>query len=147
MYFAGGYFYMAYLSKQLTQLDEHLGEWEEPEEHEHEGTLTCTGCHRVCQAHLSVVDEDGNLIRGEQDNDSWFIPMQYPERLPRVMYRQSDPEWQEFVKISWDEQRKATVRGMPLLYHKRSASSMQRLTLTQKSLHRAWLVRLADMHI
>ena len=39
MYGAAGYFYFAQLSKGLTKLDELFGDLEEPEEHQHEGTI------------------------------------------------------------------------------------------------------------
>jgi len=53
------------------------------------------------------VDEEGL----EPSEDSVFIPMQYPQQLPRTYYKQSDPEWQEFVKISWDDDKKDALRG------------------------------------
>lgn len=37
------------------------------------------------------------------DEDSWFIPMTWATKLPRVFYKGSDPEWQEFVKIAKDK--------------------------------------------
>ncbi len=58
------------------------------------------------------VDEDGNIVEiiGDDEN-SIFIAFQYPRKLPQTFYRQSDPEWQEFVKFSFDEERKNAVRG------------------------------------
>lgn len=67
--------------------------------------------HSVLGPDNLLVDEDGNIVSTDEDMDSWFIPMQYPFPLPRSFYRQSDPEWQEFVKMSWDEDRKNAVRG------------------------------------
>lgn len=54
---------------------------------------------------------DGEVDVLRSSDDGLFIPMQYPQRLPRTFYKQSDPEWQEFVKMSWDEDRKDAVRG------------------------------------
>lgn len=54
------------------------------------------------------VDENGLLV--DDDEDALFIPMQWPTRLPQTYYKQSDPDWQEFVKMSYDDQRKADVR-------------------------------------
>jgi len=57
------------------------------------------------------------LAGGEEEDElrssdvSVFLPMQYPKQLPQTFYKQSDPEWQEFVKMSWDEPRKEAIRG------------------------------------
>ena len=144
MYLGGGILWVRFVSAGLGRIDETLGDWEAPASPEHEGTAHLHSS--VYRAYLSVVDKDGNLVGGEQDNDSWFIPMQYPERLPSVFYRNSDPEWQEFVKMSWDEQRKDMVRGMPRSTRSEVRLPKQRLTLTQKSLHRAWPTTLAATH-
>ncbi len=61
---------------------------------------------------IAEVDEDGNIVEiiGD-DEDSLFVAFQYPRKLPQTFYRQSDPEWQEFVRFSFDEERKTAVRG------------------------------------
>lgn len=50
-----------------------------------------------------VLDLEGNRIAS-------FLPLQAPKKLPRQTYRQWDPEWQEFVKLSRDTRRQAAIR-------------------------------------
>jgi hypothetical protein len=39
------------------------------------------------------------------DEDSLFVPLTWAKKLPRSFYKGSDPEWQEFVKVSKDKAR------------------------------------------
>lgn len=39
------------------------------------------------------------------EEDALFIPMTIPKKMPREYYRGSDPEWQEFKKLSQDAKR------------------------------------------
>lgn len=45
----------------------------------------------------------------EADEDSIFIPMTWAEKLPRTFYKGSDPEWQEFLKVSKNPDRIKTI--------------------------------------
>lgn len=52
------------------------------------------------------------------DEDSYFIPLTWAKKLPRSFYKGSDPEWQEFVKVSKDKARHKKIQCMTLLtYH------------------------------
>lgn len=105
LYMAGGYiFFNNILGRLFDDSD-----WEEQDGGKHEGIRT--RITSMLGADKLLVDEDGNIVSTDEDMDSWFIPMQYPFPLPRSFYRHSDPEWQEFVKMSWDEDRKNAVRG------------------------------------
>jgi hypothetical protein len=41
--------------------------------------------------------------------DSLFIPLTWAKKLPRTYYRGSDPEWQEFIKIAKDQERRKKI--------------------------------------
>ena len=69
-----------------------------------------------------TVGEDGNAnierskgIDGdefeEMDENSFFIPAGWPSRQPRTFYKASDPEWQEFRKLSKDPQKIRDAQG------------------------------------
>lgn len=47
----------------------------------------------------------------DEDEESIFIPFSIPQKLPKTFYKQSDPDWQEFVRMSNDEKRSKAVRG------------------------------------
>lgn len=47
----------------------------------------------------------------EEDEESFFIALSYPQKLPQTFYKSSDPEWLDFVKMSQDEARKDALRG------------------------------------
>lgn len=49
--------------------------------------------------------------QSEEDDEALFIPCSIPQKLPKTFYRQSDPDWQEFVRVSNDEKRSSAVRG------------------------------------
>lgn len=53
--------------------------------------------------------EDG-LVSLDSD-EATFLALQYPKELPKSFYKSSDPEWQEFVKLSRDNKRKKEVRN------------------------------------
>lgn len=55
-------------------------------------------------------EEDGMVV--VDDQDALFISMQYPKEMPHVLYKQSDPEWQEFMKFSRDKERQKAVKRM-----------------------------------
>ncbi|KAL9056358.1 MAG: hypothetical protein Q9162_002949 [Coniocarpon cinnabarinum] len=59
-----------------------------------------------------VEDEDADTVVLNLDDEDGgsFVPVQAPKQLPRQNYKQSDPEWQEFIKLSQDSSRQATVR-------------------------------------
>jgi hypothetical protein len=44
------------------------------------------------------------------DDDSLFIPLTWAKKLPRSFYKGSDPEWQEFVKVSKDKARHKKIQ-------------------------------------
>ncbi|THZ89215.1 hypothetical protein D6C84_00267, partial [Aureobasidium pullulans] len=45
------------------------------------------------------------------DEDSYFIPLTWAKKLPRSFYKGSDPEWQEFVKVSKDKARHKKIQS------------------------------------
>lgn len=54
----------------------------------------------------------------EGDEESLFVPLSWPKRMPQQYYHQSDEEWQEFIKFSNDKERKKAIRGRSLYqYH------------------------------
>lgn len=55
--------------------------------------------------------EDGEEIVSVDDDDALFISMQYPKRLPGILWKQSDPEWQELSKFSKDRERQKVARS------------------------------------
>lgn len=58
------------------------------------------------------------------DEDSTFIPMTWPTKLPRSFYKGSDPEWKEFVKVAKDKPR-----------HKRLQDELVQLVFTGARQH------------
>lgn len=44
------------------------------------------------------------------DENSLFIPLTWAKKLPRSFYKGSDPEWQEFVKVSKDKARHKKIQ-------------------------------------
>lgn len=61
-------------------------------------------------------DDDVHISDSEfAEEDSFFIPLTWAKKLPRSFYKGSDPEWQEFVKISKDKDRHKKIQCMPLL--------------------------------
>ena len=46
----------------------------------------------------------------EGDEDALFIPFSWPKQQPRTFYKGSDPEWQEFIKLSKDPQRHKDIQ-------------------------------------
>lgn len=72
-------------------------------------------------------EEDGMTV--VDDEDATFVSLQYPKKLPKVFYKQSDPEWQEFMKFSHDRERQAAIKSTSIkVYHSRTplTSSVQR---------------------
>ncbi|KAH0272482.1 hypothetical protein KCU91_g6663, partial [Aureobasidium melanogenum] len=45
------------------------------------------------------------------DENSLFIPLTWAKKLPRTFYKGSDPEWQEFVKVSKDKARHKKIQS------------------------------------
>lgn len=60
----------------------------------------------------SVDALDDHAGHDHDDDASIFIPFQWPQPTTRTFYKQSDPDWQEFVRMSNDEARVNSVRGM-----------------------------------
>ena len=55
-------------------------------------------------------DEEGTVVLSLEDDQGSFVPLQTPKQLPRQFYKHSDPEWQEFVKLSNDADRQEEAR-------------------------------------
>ena len=55
-------------------------------------------------------EEEDDDDEYEGDEDAFFIPFSWPKELPRTYYRGSDPEWQEYVKFSRDEEKHKDVQ-------------------------------------
>ena len=53
-------------------------------------------------------DPEGDEFEG--DEDALFIPFGWPKQQPRTFYKGSDPEWQEFIKLSKDPQRHKDIQ-------------------------------------
>jgi hypothetical protein len=49
--------------------------------------------------------------------DSLFIPLGWTRPCPRTYYKGSDPEWQEFAKLSTDMGRQNWIRGQLSIRH------------------------------
>ena len=50
----------------------------------------------------------------EDEDEGLFLPFPFTtEQVPSPPYRGTDPEWQEFMKISKDRDLVQTVRGRP----------------------------------
>lgn len=47
----------------------------------------------------------------EEDLEPIFIPLGWAKPTQRTFYKGSDPEWQEFVKFSKDQERHKRIRG------------------------------------
>ncbi|KAI5205643.1 hypothetical protein AUEXF2481DRAFT_1851 [Aureobasidium subglaciale EXF-2481] len=59
-----------------------------------------------------VADEQTTLSDSDfAHEDSFFIPMTWAKKLPRSFYKGSDPEWQEFVKVSKDKARHKKIQS------------------------------------
>ena len=60
------------------------------------------------------VDDNGgsvdNTHRGK-DSGPTHIPLSWPRRHEGKFYAPSDPEWQEFIKISRDRQKIQSLKG------------------------------------
>lgn len=63
-------------------------------------------------ADMPPVEEIEEAAQSGDEEASLFVPLQWPQQLPRTYYKQSDPDWQEFVRMSNDEGRANAVRGM-----------------------------------
>jgi hypothetical protein len=59
-------------------------------------------------------DDDQHHHDEFADEDSFFIPLTWSKKLPRSFYKGSDPEWQEFVKISKDKPRHKKIQCMSI---------------------------------
>ena len=61
------------------------------------------------ERHGDVATAHGGEAEEEEDEwseeDSWFIPLTWAAKLPRIYYKGSDPEWQEFRKVAKDQDR------------------------------------------
>ena len=57
-------------------------------------------------------DDDGDTIvlSLEDDDLGAFLPVQTPKQLPPQSYKQSDPEWQEFIRLNRDPERQTAIR-------------------------------------
>ena len=55
-------------------------------------------------------DEDDEFEDVEPDEDSLFIPLSFAKRKERSFYRGSDPEWQEFVKLANDKEKRKKIQ-------------------------------------
>jgi hypothetical protein len=56
-------------------------------------------------------DEEFEEVTGEEEEEeSLFIPLTFPTPLPQQFYARSDPDWQEFIKLSKDSKRQKAVR-------------------------------------
>lgn len=86
----------------FAKLGEALGDLVEDDESD-------DAAERSAELPQREVDEDGNVLLGD-DEDALFIPFQFPQELPRLSYRGSDPEWQEFVKLGKDKQRQQEIK-------------------------------------
>ncbi len=53
-------------------------------------------------------DEEDEEFEG--DEDALFIPFSWPKQQPRTFYKGSDPEWQEFIRLSKDPQRHKDIQ-------------------------------------
>ncbi|KAI4730786.1 hypothetical protein E4T49_01138 [Aureobasidium sp. EXF-10728] len=57
-------------------------------------------------------DEEVQISDSEfADENSLFIPLTWAKKLPRSFYKGSDPEWQEFVKVSKDKARHKKIQS------------------------------------
>ena len=65
------------------------------------GPATSAGAEQEWPAHLAVE---------VADEDATFIPLGWARQCPQQPYKGTDPEWQEFVNFSRDEERGAQVR-------------------------------------
>ncbi|KAG9556266.1 hypothetical protein KCV04_g18941, partial [Aureobasidium melanogenum] len=65
------------------------------------------------------------------DENSLFIPLTWAKKLPRTFYKGSDPEWQEFVKVSKDKAR-----------HKKIQSELVRIVYDTAQKHPAFVKQL-----
>lgn len=55
--------------------------------------------------------DDIEIPEDEEDDDSLFVPLGWPKRLPQQYYHQSDEDWQEFIKFSNNAEKKKAIRG------------------------------------
>jgi len=51
------------------------------------------------------------MIEEEGDEESLFVPLSWPKRMPQQYYHQSDEDWQEFIKFSNNAEKKKAIRG------------------------------------
>jgi hypothetical protein len=59
------------------------------------------------------IQEEGEVQISDSefaDENSLFIPLTWAKKLPRTFYKGSDPEWQEFVKVSKDKARHKKIQ-------------------------------------
>ncbi|KAG9521063.1 hypothetical protein KCV07_g3835, partial [Aureobasidium melanogenum] len=60
------------------------------------------------------IQEEGEVQISDSefaDENSLFIPLTWAKKLPRTFYKGSDPEWQEFVKVSKDKARHKKIQS------------------------------------
>lgn len=55
-------------------------------------------------------EEEEEEEEDDADEISLFIPLTWAKKLPRSFYKGSDPEWQEFVKVSKDKARHKKIQ-------------------------------------
>lgn len=62
-----------------------------------------------------ALSEDGiELEEGEEDDEEegeemFFLPLSWPKLADRVYYKGSDPEWQEYIKLSKDKPKQSKI--------------------------------------
>lgn len=63
--------------------------------------------------------EDGAVIGDEEDEEEdeelvglFFLPLTWPKKMPRMFYKGSDPEWQEYIKFNKDKAKQKDICSM-----------------------------------
>lgn len=71
--------------------------------------------------HTRATDYESNVdgmdrIEDSPDGDPIHIPLSWPRRKEGKFYAASDPEWQEFVKVSKDHNKIKSLKGKSVCF-------------------------------
>lgn len=94
----------------LLQLDDRDDDDESPESTQRRPSANNSG-NRGDKTHVNNAHQTEEPE--EEDDDSVFIPLGWPRYRKGEFYAASDPEWQQFSKISRDSEKLQSLRGTP----------------------------------
>ncbi|KAI4157873.1 MAG: hypothetical protein LQ342_007939 [Letrouitia transgressa] len=68
---------------------------------------------QVAEAVEGIQKEGGGarLSKRDNENETYFIPLGFPYQLPKTYYKGSDPEWESFVQLSKNRERRERLKN------------------------------------